>query len=300
MLLSPQTRHFSKSLFGRFPASGISFAIFIWLVVLIFLPSANLCGQINDKPPAEISKVKVTQNVDAQIPLDMEFIDSRGERLTLGKIFNGRVPILLTMNYSDCPMLCSLQLNTLLDAIKKMPWDLGKEYEIVTVCIDPLETPERSELTKQKYLRLYGRAGCEKGWHFLTTSKEASIKKLAETVGFGYTYVPETRQYAHPTPLMICTPSGKVSRYLDMKQYDPQTIRFSLLEASEGKIGTATDQFFLSCFHYDAEKGRYAPAAMRLMQIGAGLTVLVVGGFLISRWIREARKGKSPQFQGTH
>jgi protein SCO1 len=266
------------------------------ILILIFLAGCFAfapqfaSAQINDKPPPEMAKVYVKQNIDAQIPLDLEFTDSRGKAVVLKDIFDGRRPTLLTMNYSDCPMLCSLQLNTLLDALKNMKWAIGEEFQIVTVSIDPLETCERSQLTKEKYLRLYGRPVAEQGWHFLTCHKVATIKKLAATVGFGYVYVPETRQYAHPTPLMICTPEGRVSRYLDMKQYDPQTIKYSLLEAGEGKVGTAADQFFLSCFHYDPARGRYAPQAMLYMQIGGGLSALVFGSVLIRYWIRDARK----------
>jgi protein SCO1 len=267
----------------------------IALVVLLFAGGYCLVpefapAQINDKPPPEMAKVYVKQNIDAQIPLDLEFIDSRGKPIALREIFDGRKPTLLTMNYSDCPMLCSLQLNAMLDALKKMNWSIGEEFQIITVSIDPLETCERSQLTKDKYLRLYDRPVAEQGWRFLTSRKEANIKKLAETVGFGYVYVPETRQYAHPTPLMVCTPEGRVSRYLDMKRYDPQTIKFSLMEASEGKAGTFADQFFLSCFHYDESKGRYAPQAMIFMQIGGGLSALVFGGVLMRFWVREARK----------
>jgi protein SCO1 len=141
-------------------------------------------------------------------------------------------------------------------------------------------------------LQRYHREGSESGWHFLTSRKEENIKKLADTVGFGYTYVPATKQYAHPTPLIFCTPSGRVSRYLDIKQYDPQTIKFSLMEAGEGKVGTITDQIFLSCFHYDPSTGRYAPQAMLFMQIGAGAVVLALGVVLIRRWSRDARKAK--------
>jgi protein SCO1/2 len=256
----------------------------------LFLP-AFASAQINDKPPEEMSKVFVdTKKINSQIPLDLEFTDSRGQRLTLKEIFDGKKPTILTMNYSDCPMLCSMQLNTMLDALKNMSWNIGEEFQIVTVSIDPLETSERAEQTKEKYLRLYDRPVNVQGWRFLTSRKEATIKNLAETVGFGYTYVPESRQYAHPTPLMICTPEGRVSRYLDMKQYNAQTVKFSLMEASNGKIGTITDQFFLSCFHYDEKSGRYGPQAMRFMQLGGGLTTLIFAGMLFRYWIRDSRK----------
>jgi protein SCO1 len=274
------------------PSFGLrSAAFFSAVTVLLLVLHEPARAQINDKLPTELDKVKVTQNLDAQIPLDLEFLDSKGKKVALKDLFDGRLPTILTMNYSDCPMLCSMQLNTMLDAIEKMPWSIGKEYQIVTVSIDPTETTDRAQQTKQKYLLSYGREGAGGGWHFLTSRKEENIKKLADTVGFGYVYLPETKQYAHPTPLIICTPTGRVSRYLDMKQYDPQTIKFSLLEAGEGKVGTFADQFFLSCFHYDPDKGRYAPQAMFFMQIGAGATVLVMGVVLFRRWRRDARKG---------
>jgi protein SCO1/2 len=271
----------------------------VFAIIIILVTSRSTFAQVNDKTPSELEEVKVTQNLNAQIPLDLEFTESNGRKVELNKLFDGRLPTILTMNYSDCPMLCSMQLNAMLGAIENMPWTIGKEFQIVTVGIDPSETIERSQLTKQKYLRLYGREGAVEGWHFLTSRKEEDIKKLAKTVGFGYVYVPETKQYAHPTPLMICTPDGRVSRYLDMSQYDPQTIKFSLLEASEGKTGSYADQFFLSCFHYDAERGRYAPKAMVFMQLGGGLTVFVVGAVLIRRWMRDASRRKSTLPQGS-
>jgi protein SCO1/2 len=276
-----------KALHGSF------FRAVLFSALICLFPTVTI-AQINDKLPEELNQVYVKQHIDAQIPLDLEFTDSRGKPVALKEIFDGRKPILLTMNYSDCPMLCSLQLNTMLDALKNMKWTVGEQFEIVTVSIDPLETAERSQLTKEKYLRLYDRPVAENGWHFLTSRKESTIKKLAETVGFGYVYLPETRQYAHPTPLMVCTPAGRVSRYLDMKQYDAQTVKFSLMEASEGKLGTAADQFFLSCFHYDPESGRYAPQAMLFMQIGGCLSALILVAVLLRYWIRDAKKGKTP------
>jgi protein SCO1/2 len=275
------------------------FGMILSCLGLFFIGKAPIYAQINDGKPEEMEKVKVTQNLNAQIPLDLEFTDSNGKKVALKEFFDGRLPTILTMNYSDCPMLCSLQLNTMLDALQNMPWTIGKEFQIVTVIIDPTETVERSQLTKQKYLKIYNRDSAASGWHFLTTRKEDNIKKLADTVGFGYVYVPKTKQYAHPTPLMICTPTGKMSRYLDLKQYDPQTIKYSLLEASEGKVGTFSDQFFLSCFHYDPSTGRYGPSAMLFMQIGGAVSVLILGAFLVRRWMKDARKRNASLPEGT-
>jgi protein SCO1/2 len=242
--------------------------------------------------PKDLEGVTITQNLDAQIPLDLEFTDSSGKQITLGQLFDGKLPAILTMNYSDCPMLCSLQLNGLIDAIKPMNWNLGEQYQIITVSIDPLESPERAQLTKQKYLEQYGRLGRASGWHFLTTQKEERIKKLAACIGFGYKYVPEKRQFMHPALLTICTPEGRVSRYYSGIKYNPRDLRLSLFEAGEGKVGSVTDQVLLLCFHYDPESGSYSWAAIRLMQFGGALTLIILASMLTMFWLREWRKIK--------
>jgi protein SCO1/2 len=242
--------------------------------------------------PAAIEDVGVTENLGVQIPLDLEFTESTGEEVTLGDVFDGERPLVLTMNYSDCPKLCSVQLNALVDAMRKMPWDLGEEYQVLTVSIDPLETPERAQLTRQKYLKDYGRTGTAAGWRFLVSRDESRILDLANKVGFHYKFIPERREYNHVAVLMICSPDGRVMRYLGGVNYDPNTLRLSLIEASEGKVGSAMDQFLLYCFRYDPREGRYAPAALRIMQLGGILTVLVFGGVLSVYWLRERRKSR--------
>ena len=214
--------------------------------------------------------MQVIPHPGAQIPLDLPFVESDGGKVALGDFFDGKRPVILTMNYSNCPMLCSLQLNGMVDAIRAMPWELGREFQIVTVSIDPDELPQRAALTKQKYLKLYARPGAAAGWHFLT-GDEKSIKKLAETVGFGYVYLPKQRQFAHPAVLMLCTPDGRVWRYLGGVRYQPLTLRLALVETAEGKAGTAFDQVLLYCFHYDETSGRYGPAAFHLLQIAGAL-----------------------------
>jgi protein SCO1/2 len=193
------------------------------------------------------------------------------------------------MNYSDCPMLCSLQLNGLLDGLKEMKWDLGENFRVVTVSIDPNESPARSQLTKQKYLKLYARPGVSGGWRFLT-GKEEDIRRLADEVGFGYSYVKDTGEYAHAAAVIVLTPEGKISRYLYGVAYDPQTLRLSLVEAGEGKIGSTMDQILLFCFHYDETKGRYGPAAVGVMRVGGVLTMLCLGGMLLVFWRRESAR----------
>ncbi len=247
--------------------------------------------------PKELEGVGVTEHLNEQIPLDLEFTDSDGKPVVLRELFDGKRPVLLTLNYSNCPMLCSLQLNGLFDGMGRMPWSIGDKFAMVTLSFDPLETPERARMTKQKYLEMYRRPGAAEGWHFLV-GREENIKKLADAVGFRYRYSAESKQYIHAAVTYVLTPDGRLSRYLYGVEYDPQTLRLSLLEAADGQIGSTTDQILLFCFHYDAEKGRYAPAAFRLMQVGGGATVLVIAGLI---WIlRRREKAKEPPEQVDH
>ena len=236
----------------------------------------------------------VTPHQGAKLPLDLPFLESDGKKVTLRQFFDGKRPVILTLNYSNCPMLCSLQLNGLVNAMRDMPWDLGTQYQIVTLSIDPAESPARAASTKQKYLKLYGRAGSAAGWHFLT-GKEADIRKLADTVGFIYKYDSVHNQFFHPAVLILCTPDGRAWRYLGGVTYQPLTLRLSLAETSEGKAGSAFDQVLLYCFHYDEASHRYGPAAFHFMQIIGGITVLVLGGMLLYYWRREVRRVAATQ-----
>ena len=272
----------------RAPTAGWSGEGSLWLLVgIVWLGVVSTAlAQRTEPLPKELKDVGVTEHLDEPIPLDLEFVDTDGKPVVLKQYFDGKRPVVLTLNYSNCPMLCSLQLTGLFDGLGRMPWDIGDQFEMITVSIDPLETPERARMTKQKYLKLYRRPGAAEGWHFLT-GREENIQKLARAVGFHYRYSQSNRQYLHVAVTFILTPDGRVSRYLYGVQYDPQTLRLSLLEAADGKIGTTVDQILLFCFHYDAQSGRYGPAAFRLMQIGGGLTVLIVGGGI---WILRRRE----------
>lgn len=274
---------------GTFPPTLPRLATLLLCAACCSAVSSRAKAQRTERVPTELEGVGVTEHLDAQVPLDLPLVDSSGRPVVLGEMFDGQHPVILTMNYSNCPMLCSLQLDGLFEGLKAMRWTIGQEFRMVTVSIDPKELPERAQLTKQKYLKLYGRPGGESGWWFLT-GKEEHIRRLADAVGFGYVYLPDQDQYAHAAVSIICTPSGRVARYLYGIQYDPQTLRLALVEASEGKVGSSADRFLLFCFHYDAEKGRYAPAAFRLMQIGAALTTVFLGGMLLVLWRRERRR----------
>ena len=260
------------------------------VILLLFGMQGTALAQRKEALPTQLEGVDVVEHPGVQIPLDLKFVDSRGKPVTLKELFDSGRPVVLTLNYSNCPMLCGLQLNGLFEALKKMKWSIGDQYDMITLSFDPLESTARARLTKEKYLKAYRRAGADEGWHFLT-GKEENIKKLADTIGFHYRYSPETKQYYHVAVTFIVMPDGRVSRYLYGVAYDPQTVRLSLVEAAGGKVGSTVDRILLFCCQYDAESGRYGLAAFRLMQVGGGFTVLLVGAAI---WIMRRREKKAP------
>jgi protein SCO1/2 len=258
------------------------------LVVAMLLASAGTCwaqpltpsaGPSTTDVPNELRNVGVTEHLNAQAPPELAFVDSSGKPVHLKDFFDGVRPVILTVNYSNCPMLCSLQLTALFTGLQGVPWDIGRNFQIVTVSMDPTETSARAERTKQKYLDLYGRPGVGGGWHVLT-GRQQEIRRLTDAVGYHYAYDKQQKQYAHPAVLMILKPDGRVSRYLYGIEYDPQTLRLALVEAAEGKIGSTVDHVVLYCYHYDAERGRYAPAAMKVMRLGGLATVVAIVAML--------------------
>jgi len=238
--------------------------------------------------PKEFDGVGITEKLNGPVPLGLAFVDEDGRGVRLQDFFRPGRPVVLTLNYFRCPMLCTLELNGLVNALKELPLFPGRDFEVVTVSIDPRETTQLAREKKQHYLDSLGKPGAGEGWRFLTGGKEA-IEALAGAVGFGYRFVEEDNQFAHPAAIFVITPEGRISRVLTGVEFDPKTVRLALVEASRGGIGTPLDQFVLFCFHYDASTGRYAPAAMRLMQVGGAATVLLLAVVLATLWIREKR-----------
>jgi protein SCO1 len=232
-----------------------------------------------DPLPRRLLGVDVKEHLNTPVPMDLGFTDENGKDVTLKDYFDGSVPVILTMNYSNCPMLCSLQLTALVEGLKKVDWTVGKEFKMVTVSYDPTETRELAHRTKARYLAQYGRPGAESGWHFLHGS-ENNVKAMAKALGISYSYNEARKEYVHPATVILTTPSGKIDRYLYGLEYPQKTLHLSLVESSEGKIGTTVDQLILFCFHYDANEGRYAPVARNIMRAGGGATVFLLAGFL--------------------
>ncbi|MCA9449131.1 MAG: SCO family protein, partial [Candidatus Omnitrophica bacterium] len=270
---------------------GLSFffaGTLIWGVWGVGTASA----QRTEAAPDAVEGVTVVEHLDEFVPLDLEFTDDLGKTVKFGDYFQGDKPVLLTLNYYGCPMLCGLQLNGILDAFKRMDWVPGNQFEVVTLSFDPGETYKLARLKKQSYITEYGKSEAAKGWHFLT-GREDNIQKLTDAVGFSYRWDEESHQYVHAAVAVILTPKGKVSRYLYGLIQDPQTMRLSLAEASEGKVGSTLDQFLLFCFHYNATEGKYALAAVKLMKVGGILTLLILGAVLFSFWRYERNRSQA-------
>lgn len=251
-------------------------------------PEAGPPGQDRTEPlPAELQNVGIDEHLDTPLPLDLEFMDDAGRKVKLGDYFDGRRPVILTLNYYRCPMLCGLQLNSLTETLKELDWTAGDKFQVLTVSFDPLETPQLAAIKRQNYLREYGRPEAADGWHFLTGRKK-SIDALLKATGFRIAWSEKEQQWLHVAALVICTPDGRISRYLVNLVYEPKTLRLSLVEASQGKIGTPLDHILLFCYHYDGEG--YSLAAMNIARAGGGLSVVVVAALLIGLWRRERRR----------
>lgn len=231
--------------------------------------------------PDLLKDVGIDQKLNDSIPLNLTFRDEHGRPVELAQYF-GSKPVILSLVYYNCPMLCTQVLNGLTRSLKQIPMSVGEEFNVVTVSIDPTERPVLADAKQTLYAGMYGRPGAAKGWHFLT-GEDAQIKRLAQAVGFRYAYDPDSHQYAHASGIMVLTPEGKLSRYFYGIQYPERDLRLGLVEASAGKIGSPVDQVLLFCYHYDPHTGKYGLLISRVIQLSAAVTVLLGGialGFL--------------------
>lgn len=232
----------------------------------------------------EVKSVGVVEKLDTQIPFDIPFRDENGNHIHLGDLFNKDIPVILSLNYSSCPMLCKLQLNGLVKALNEIEgWKAGEQFRVISVSIDHNETIQQAKATEAKYLAMYERKDAAQGWSFLV-GKQESIRRLADEVGFGFKYLPKEREFAHEAALILCTPEGRVSQYLYGVEYPTQTVKFSLLEASEGNIGTTVEHAILYCFQYDPQSGTYAAAAKNIMKFGGVLILIGLAILLLPFW----------------
>jgi protein SCO1/2 len=238
----------------------------------IMSPPANM------RPPG-LKNVGIEQHLNDQVPPDLVFRDETGRAVRLGDYF-GRKPLILNLVYYQCPMLCGEILNGLESALRVLKFDVGKEFDVLTVSFDPEETPEIATAKKAEFLKRYGRPGAAEGWHFLTGT-QSSITALTKAAGFDYEYDPKTGQFAHATAIMLLTPEGRISQYYYGVEFAPKDLRLGLIQASQDKIGNLVDEVLLYCYHYNPDTGKYSAIIGRILKIAAGTTILMLGTFLI-------------------
>ncbi len=235
------------------------------------------------------------QKLGDRLPLDLRFRDETGAMVRLGDYF-GRKPVVLSLVYYRCPMLCGLSLEGIASSLKTIAFDAGREFEVVTVSFDPRETPDLARGRKERSIDLYGRPAAAPGWHFLT-GDEASIRSLTSAVGFRYAWDADLKQYAHPTGIVVLTPQGRIARYFFGVEYAARDLRLGLVEAAAGRIGSVADRLLLLCYQYDPRSGRYSAKALGAVRVAGVLTVLGLGAFIVTmvrretRLVRNTRKG---------
>jgi protein SCO1/2 len=252
--------------------------------------ATDAVAQLNLGVPEELKGVDIVEHLNEPLPLDTRFTDDAGNQVVLRDYFKGERPVLLQLGYNKCPMLCNLVLNGAFDGLKGVDWMPGKEFEVLSVSIDPTETAALAKAKKESYLAEFDRPGAGQGVHFLTGS-ELMSKSVADAVGFQFRRQ-ENGDYAHAAVLVLVTPEGRISRYMYGTKFEPADLRMGLLEASEGRIGTTLDRFILWCHIYDADARGYVLQARRVMSIGGAITVLVLAGGLGIFWSAEVRKKK--------
>jgi protein SCO1 len=242
--------------------------------------------------PTELKHVNVFEHLDGQVPLDVSFKDERGNPVSLAQYFDGKRPVLLTFAYHSCPELCSLVLDGVAASLSNVGLTVGEDFNVLTISIDPHDTLDAANAKRDALLAKYNRPQAAEGWHFLQ-GDEASIKRIADAVGYEFSYDARDKQYAHPAVIMVLKPNGRVGRYMYGIEYSPKDVKLGLLEAAEGKSIGTVDKVVLYCYRYDPKDGKYVVAATRVMQLGGGATVLVLGALLSMLWLRERGKKES-------
>lgn len=259
----------------------------------VLLPAGLAVAQSGDRTeptPREIENVKIVEHLGDTLPLDAVFTDHTGKPVALGDLITGERPVVLSLIYFNCPQLCSLVLNGMMDSLREVSLKPGEDYDLITVSFDSNETTELAALKRKAYLSQYRIEGADRAWTFLT-GDAMNVKRLTEAVGFGFQWVESTKEFAHQAAIYVITPDGRISRYLYGVMFEPKTVRLSLIEAGGGGIGNTLDRFVLTCFRYDPESGTYAASAVALVKWGGGATMAglaaVIGLFV---WMGKRRR----------
>ena len=262
--------------------------LFVLILGIGRLTALDCAAQITraDALPDVFEGVGITEQLGTVIPTHLTFTNESGEEVALSTFFKAERPLILNFVYHNCPMLCSLILESFTESLREMEWTPGSEFDVLTVSFSATETADLARDQKSRYLNILKKPAAADGWHFLTGSEE-NIFALAEATGFGFKWIEETKEYAHPAALIFLDEAGTITRYIHGMNYPPNDLRRALVEASEGRVGTTWDRIIMYCYRYDASANSYVLQATKLMRLGGGLTLLVVIVGLLIFWRRE-------------
>jgi protein SCO1/2 len=249
----------------------------------------------DDKLPTLLNGVTIAQRLNQPLPLDATFVDETGKTVKLGQYFDGKHPVILTLVYYKCPILCSEELKGLTGALEMVSYQPGKDFQIVAISIDPKETPAIAASKKREYVTYYGHPESAPGWHFLT-GQQPAISAVAKATGFGYVPMPgpdgKKDQFAHASAIQIVTPEGRIAQYYLGVEYSPQDLRLGLIEASHHKIGTPVDTILTYCYRYDPTLNRHSLLIVRIVQAGCLATVLILGSYMLVMFRRDMKSSR--------
>jgi protein SCO1/2 len=276
-------KHYLLHSIFRFAAC---FTLAFWL-----MEGAILAQVVKEHDPA-LDGIDVEEKLSAMLPLDVPLVDETGKAVTFGDYFKADRPVVLMFAYYQCPMLCNLVMNGVVQSIDSLSLSMGKDFQIVTVSIKPSETPQLAAAKKTNYMESLNRPADDPGWAFLTAPEESS-KRLADAAGFRYYYDADRGEYAHPAVVILVSPEGKLTRYLYGIQIEEKDMKLALVEASNGKVGSTLDKLILYCYHYDPESKGYVVLAGTIMKIGGIFMLLFTGSFVYGLWRWEKRRGGS-------
>jgi protein SCO1/2 len=248
-------------------------------------------------PEESADEAQVTDRAGNQLPLDASFDRSTGEKVRLGDLLRPGKPALLQFVYFRCPNLCTIALDHMVDLLGRMSQRPGEEFDVITISINPQETPNLARPKKDSYLRSLGKPEVAKGWYFLTGSR-AQIKSVADAAGFGYSFDTASQEYAHGAAVFVVTPEGKISRTLYGTYQQPKTTWLSLVEAADGRIGSPADRILLYCYHFDSLTGQYTAHVMNIVRASSLVLVLLLGGTIAAFLRQERRQAKNDTSPG--
>jgi protein SCO1 len=247
-------------------------------------------GMPSSTVPKPLREIGFDQNIGQRMPLDVPFTDESGRTVRLGDYFGAR-PVVLVFAYYDCPMLCTQVINGLASALDVLSLAPHKDFEIVTISFNPKDTPATAAAKKAAYLQRYRKDGAAEGWHFLT-GDQPSIDRVTKAAGFRYVWDTDTKQFAHPTGVIVLTSDARLARYLFGIEYGPRDLRYALVEASNGALGNVADALLLYCYHYDPMTGRYGFIIMRAIRLAGVATVLALVSFIVFMVRTERRRDR--------